>query len=760
MDDGVLLRRAGPYLPALERQPETGAMTAKNLSILALGIESALYLLIVLVIAMRSRLQGRPARALLLFATVSGLWVLEQLAWHLDWLDALDLGPYFKVRIPVYGLVLLSLLFLNLTRAVLRLPDGGFLWTAASGALIAGMAILDSTVVAHQLSNVTFVAALAGWAVLMGASLVLTVRVHRETKLPLHRNRYTYWLLAWAVVSAGDLLFLAGQQIVGSTIHFIGCAMATHTVLTHRLADVGRVLRRAISYLIVTLLTVVLYTASFAVAQIFFWDTPGYSGLWTGALVALVLAIFFGPLLRRVEGLLSRMLSGAGTDARRLVSDYSSKISHIVSLERLATVAIDLMQDTLGFDRGMLYVVHHECDEPWSGLYQLEGVATASGQIPPPARLSEKSPLTQHLREVRQPLTQYDVDLLPEFQSMPDVDKDWLSALDMDIYVPIHSQASWIGLFALGFSTSGARTSDEDLALLSVLADQTAVALENSRLVEDLIELNYDLERALARLDRANRQLQEMDRLKSAFIGAITHELRSPFANIDFSLQIFARDGLEALTQEQREQLQLLTANTRQARGMVDNLVALTTFLSKQGTLDLEEIDFLQVLSETLSTFRPMMDAKGLDLRTAVPDEMPVLRGDRERLSDAICHLVHNAIKFTPPGGEIWLRSHARDQQLLFEIKDTGVGVPADKLPSLWDHFAEMGDPLQRGIEGLGLGLPLVKYIITAHGGRVWANSQEGAGSIFGFQIPLSGPEAELRRGRERAFAVRDRTKE
>lgn len=235
MDGGVLLRRAGPYLPALERQPETGAMTAKNLSILALGIESALYLLLVLVIAMRSRLQGRPARALLLFATVSGLWVLEQLAWHLDWLNALDLGPYFKVRIPLYGLVLLSLLFLNLTRAVLRLPDGGLLWTAASGTLIAGMAILDSTLVAREFSSVTFIAALAGWGVLMGASLVLIVRVRREAKLPLHRNRYTYWLMAWTVVLAGDLLFLAGQQIVGSTIHFIGCAMATHTVLTHRL---------------------------------------------------------------------------------------------------------------------------------------------------------------------------------------------------------------------------------------------------------------------------------------------------------------------------------------------------------------------------------------------------------------------------------------------------------------------------------------------------------------------------------------------
>jgi len=630
----------------------------------------------------------------------------------------------------------------------------------ATGVWIAGLAIMDSTIVARQLSTLTFIAAIAGWGVLVGVSFILILRAHRETKLPLHRNRYTYWLLVWAILVAGDLLFLAGQQIMGSAIHLIGCALAAFTVLTHALTDVGLVLRRTISYLIVTFLTAALYTIGFAVAQIVFWDTPGYSGLWTGAIVALVLAILFGPLLRKVESLVGRILGGTGTNASRLVSEYSSRISHIVSLERLATVAIDLMRDTLGFDRGLLYVVNHEADEPWAGLYHLQGITTMSNQVPPPGTLSEQSPLTQHLRAVRQPVTQYDVDLLPEFESVPQSEKQWLSALGMDIYVPIHSQASWIGLFVLGCKSSGARTSREDLALLSVLADQTAVALENARLVEDLLELNYDLERAYARLDRANRQLQEMDRLKSAFIGAITHELRSPFANIDFSLQIFTRDGLDTLTEEQQEQLRLLTTNTRQAQAMVDNLVAFTTFLSNQGTLNLAEVDFGQVLSETLSTFQIMMDAKGLNLRTALSDQLPVLRGDRERLSDAVCHLVHNAIKFTPQGGEIWLRSHAKDQQLLFEIKDTGVGIPADKISSLWEGFAQVADPLQRGIEGLGLGLPLVKHIITAHGGRVWAESREGDGSIFGFQIPLSGPKAQPRKAKDLTLAVEDPQKE
>ncbi|MFN2165421.1 MAG: sensor histidine kinase, partial [Anaerolineae bacterium] len=137
---------------------------------------------------------------------------------------------------------------------------------------------------------------------------------------------------------------------------------------------------------------------------------------------------------------------------------------------------------------------------------------------------------------------------------------------------------------------------------------------------------------------------------------------------------------------------------------------------------------------------RPLIESKSFTLRTILPEALPPVRADRDRLADAVHHLVHNAIKFTPEAGEIWLRGQATDTTLLFEVKDTGIGISADKLPTLWEEFAQVADPLQRGVEGLGLGLALVKYIVNAHDGKVWAESEEGAGSKFGFEIPLAGP--------------------
>jgi len=133
-----------------------------------------------------------------------------------------------------------------------------------------------------------------------------------------------------------------------------------------------------------------------------------------------------------------------------------------------------------------------------------------------------------------------------------------------------------------------------------------------------------------------------------------------------------------------------------------------------------------------------MADEKRLELKVDLLGELLSLSADRKLLANAVNQLVHNAIKFTKPGGKVWISCWTTAEAIYFDVKDTGVGIPADKLTSMWNEFSQMADPLKRGAEGLGLGLALVKYIIAAHGGEIWAESKEGEGSAFGFQVPLT----------------------
>jgi two-component system phosphate regulon sensor histidine kinase PhoR len=178
------------------------------------------------------------------------------------------------------------------------------------------------------------------------------------------------------------------------------------------------------------------------------------------------------------------------------------------------------------------------------------------------------------------------------------------------------------------------------------------------------------------------------------------------------------------------------------AKTTINNLVTFAAFLSKQGQLQLMAVDVSKLACQAAAELEPMAQARDvtltLELPPEMPPEMPAVYGDRERLTEAIYHLVHNAIKFNRPGGAVIISCRSTPGNIIVEVADTGVGIPPERLPDIWNGFAQWGDPLRRGVEGLGLGLALVRYVVEAHGGEVWAESTPGQGSLFGFCLPLA----------------------
>lgn len=287
---------------------------------------------------------------------------------------------------------------------------------------------------------------------------------------------------------------------------------------------------------------------------------------------------------------------------------------------------------------------------------------------------------------------------------------------------PLKTQQKTLGVITLMNDVGSGLFTAGDAKLLVTMAGQAAIALENASLYE--------------RVQAAKEQLQELNDLKSAFLSVITHELRTPFVSIDFSLQLIRRYGEEHFAPEQVEQFHELEREVSRAQAMIDGLIAFASFLSKQGTLKLETLNLVQVIESTISSLRTMAHSRGVAMTADLPGELPLLRGDRERLEEAIYHMVHNAIKFNRPGGKVLVRCYAEDSFIFLEVQDTGIGIPKDKLKAVWEPFCQLADPLRRGKEGLGLGLALIKYVVNAHNGQVWAESEEGVGSTFGFKLP------------------------
>lgn len=568
------------------------------------------------------------------------------------------------------------------------------------------------------------------WIGLMAGVIRLVGGAYRRTgRRPLHRNRLRYWVLVGGLLLLSDLFFLVQSVFLGLLLRALLMPLLAYATLTYRLLDLRAITRRALADLLALFLVGVVYLAALLWAVPLRSLLPDWPPLLFGSALAALLLLGFNPLRGVIHRLVNRLGDEIDYDPNRTLREYSATISKIVDLSELEATAVSLISEAMEISYGTLFLVEAVPGAEGETYYQLVSAQGLGVDKLALGRFAPDSPVAAHLSRTHRPLTQYDIDMMPQFQETAAAEQEWLAGLGLEVYVPIYAQGSWIGLLGLGAKMSGNRYFDDDLLLLSTLADQTAVALENARLVADLVRLNRELE-------AANRRLHESDQLKTDFIGTITHELRTPFANIDFALQLLQQEGTDNLTASQQEELAKVARGVTQARAMVNDLVTFAAFLSKQGQLQLSCFDLREKVAEAIRPLQPLADNKEIALRVnGVAAPLPV-RADRERITEAMHHLLHNAIKFTDRGGAIHVRAWQEVGAVHFEVQDDGKGIPEEKLEGLWEGFSQMADPVRRGAEGVGLGLPLVKYIVNAHRGNVYAHSEETVGSTFGFHIP------------------------
>lgn len=243
----------------------------------------------------------------------------------------------------------------------------------------------------------------------------------------------------------------------------------------------------------------------------------------------------------------------------------------------------------------------------------------------------------------------------------------------------------------------------------------------------------------MAREVRAREaDLKQQNKVKSAFISVITHELRSPFVSAALSAELVQRYAENNMLDELLAQTQQLNRELMDGRRMIDTFISFATFMNREQVLNPQPVNFEVLIREAVAPLASLASTYQITLSFDISPQLPLIMADKERMSEAIYHLTHNAVKFNRSGGSVRVTCYlATETSLLFEVSDTGVGLSAEKLSTVWEAFTQNADPLRRGVEGLGLGLALVKFTIEAHGGQVTATSTPGVGSIFGFRLPL-----------------------
>jgi PAS domain S-box-containing protein len=230
---------------------------------------------------------------------------------------------------------------------------------------------------------------------------------------------------------------------------------------------------------------------------------------------------------------------------------------------------------------------------------------------------------------------------------------------------------------------------------------------------------------------------RELEQLKDDFMSTISHELRTPLFSIQGFAQIMLEDdSLEAATR--REFLTIVQAQAIQLGQMVNNLLDLSKFDEGKLEMETKPVAILDIIHQTILKLQGFAHQQKVKLVPNLPPALPTLLADGPRLEQVLTNLIGNAIKFTNAGGQVAIIASTTPTDLLIQVKDSGIGIPAEALERIFSRFYQVEDRSERSARGSGLGLHIAQRLIKAHGGRIWAESEAGQGSTFCFTLPLN----------------------
>jgi K+-sensing histidine kinase KdpD/CheY-like chemotaxis protein len=445
-----------------------------------------------------------------------------------------------------------------------------------------------------------------------------------------------------------------------------------------------------------------------------------------GAWLAIVTFIIVGITVSAINEALQRSRQAAHSAAGQLavavdhaqfLSEASKSVAALVdvesSMQRLAQLCVPRFADWCA-----LYLVNEQSEiQPIARAHDDPQKAALLAELisnyPPSWRVQ-----TISSRVLRSGAAEF----------IPEISKSYLDSVTQDarhgeliqklaprsaIVVPLESRGRTIGM--IQFVRAGARAafSEEEYEVAQELARRAATAIDNSRLYDDL---------------------RGADRQKDDFLAMLAHELRNPLAAIDYATQ------LSNLSPEQAANAtEIIHRQVRHLARLIDDLLDVSRITRDKIELKKEPIDAATIVSRAAGTARPIIEKHKHHFRVDVAHEKMPLFVDPTRVEQVIVNLLTNAAKYTPEGGQVSLKAYPENNEVVFKVRDSGVGIPKEMLPRVFELFTQVNPEIDRTKGGLGIGLTVVRRLTEKHGGTVSATSDGlGKGTEFIVRLPIS----------------------
>jgi signal transduction histidine kinase len=651
---------------------------------------------------------------------VFGLRLSDTAAWALVWERVVFLG---LIPLPAlyYHFVLLFLDLTHRRRRVLTIAyvlTGVFLLSSFSEQFITGVTGTRWGFV--PVGGLAYYAFLVFMNIFMVTGLVQLGLAYARLPSSFRRNRAK--LILW-----GTVISLLGGYVdfvraifpglgrlypVGIPANAVFALLLGIAVVRYRLVDVGAVAKRVAIYagLVAGVLPLVIGLVNFL-------DTRRQGTYAAGVLIAFIVAIILTPLTRWIERQVDRLVFRKRYAFQEILAHLRGRMGSLLDVSRLADTLVQTLVHRIPLTHGVLYLLSRELGE-----YRVERVVVSSGAIERAwTPLSVGHPLVRWLTEHPRVVVTDEIRLDRDMNEALAGAEAELGELGFALMLPLQTEGELMGILALGEKLSGDVFDAQELQLLEVLAGQATIALQTSRLYEEV--------------KRSNEQLVEVGRQRSRFLAQFSHELRTPLNSIIGFSRILLKDT--TLPAEATGDLQAVHSNGVHLLHLINDVLDFAKIESDTVVLKTESIEVEPIVSDCVRSAESLIRGRPILLRQEIEPDLPPVQADPTKFRQVLLNLLSNALKFTAEG-EVTVRAATHQEDLLVTVTDTGVGIREEDQPKLFRAFQQLhGGGMHLPLGGTGLGLAISRTFVELHGGKIWMESRPGRGSTFAFTVPL-----------------------
>lgn len=674
---------------------------------------------------LESPLGGSLVYARIVF--VLGLWSAATLAWFTSELvNRLDVVRIRRVLIAfgvlVYGAITAltvtsPFIISNLVVSPGRVPIpiyGHWYWTYITAVDIAVLIIIVLLVIGYLRANDGAKKQLKTVAVTLSISALLALTTN--VLLPLITgSTQTALLLPVAAVT-----ILSG----------LSYAMARNGLLDIKLATI-----RSLVYLLsIMTMAGIYFSLAYGASLLFFKEnvtTNIVSVNPFNIILALILALIFQPIKRFFDRITNFIFYRDTYNVDDFFARLTRRLSRITDLETLLNYSINEVSQTLKASFGAFWVYRKD-NQPYY-------VSTTNRHWTIPERdvktLESYFAESQHKVLVVNSLDTNN----PNARAVYRLLTSHRIALVLSLFRVQDNKI--IGYLFLGDHLSSQYT-NTDIRALKTIADELTIALENALSLQEVRDLNATLQQRIDNATRelrlSNTQLQRLDEVKDEFMSMASHQLRTPLTTVKGYISMVLEGDAGKVSPAQKKLLGEAFASSERMVRLIGDFLNVSRLQTGKFIIEKQPTNLAKVVSEEIEGLAPNAAARGLKFHYRQPSRFPVLNLDETKIRQVIMNFSDNAIYYSKDGGSIDITLKVDRSDVIFMVKDRGIGVPADQQPQLFQKFFRATNARKQRPDGTGVGLFLAKRVIDGHGGKIIFESKEDKGSTFGFSLPIA----------------------